>query len=56
MVIALPALAEILFWVGALIFCILCIYIVKALFRAGGSAFGWIPVVGGWIKTELHRI
>lgn len=56
MVVALPALAEILFWVGALIFCLLCVYITKALFKAGSGAFGWIPGIGGWIKGELHTI
>ena len=56
MVIALPALAEILFWVGALIFCLLCVYIAKALFGVAGGTLGKLPVVGGWINGGLTSI
>lgn len=56
MVLALPELAWILFWVGALIFCYLVVYITKALFGVAGGAFGWIPGIGGWLKSSLHGI
>ena len=56
MVIALPALAEILFWVGALIFCLLCVYIAKALFGVAGGTLGKLPVVGGWINGGLTSL
>jgi len=55
-VIALPALAEILFWVGALIFCLLCVYIAKALFGVAGGTLGKLPVVGGWINGGLTSL
>ncbi len=56
MVLVLPALADILFWVGALIFCYLVVYIAKALFGIGGTILGQIPVIGGWIEGSLHHI
>jgi hypothetical protein len=55
-VIALPALAEILFWVGALIFCLLCVYIAKSLFGVAGGTLGKLPVVGGWINSGLTSL
>jgi len=55
-VLALPALADILFWVGALIFCYLCVYIAKALFGIAGSTLGKLPIVGGWIDSSLHGV
>lgn len=56
MVLALPELAWILFWVGALIFCYLVVYIARALFGAAGGAVGWIPGIGGWLKSSLHGV
>ena len=56
MVLVLPALSEILFWVGALIFIILCVYIAKALFGIAGGTLGKLPVVGGWINGGLHSL
>src|SRR5215471_905972 len=56
MVVALPVLAEILFWVGALIFCYLCVYIAKALFGLAGGTLGKLPVVGGWIDSGLSHV
>ena len=56
MVVALPILADIIFWVGCLIFILLCYYIVKALFKITGTSLGWIPGVGGWLKSGVHSI
>lgn len=56
MVVALPLLADIIFWVGALIFCYLCVQIAKALFGVAGGTLGRLPIVGGWIDSSLHSV
>lgn len=56
MVIALPVLFDILFWVGCLIFIFLCLQITKAFFKITGTSLGWIPGVGGWLKSGVHSI
>lgn len=41
---------------GALIFCLLCVYIAKALFGVAGNTLGKLPVVGGWINSGLGAV
>lgn len=49
-------LAEIVFWLGVWIFCLLCLKIAQAFFSFGGGAIGWIPFVGGWAKHRVEDI
>lgn len=49
-------LAVIVFWLGVLIFCFLALKIAQALLGAAGGAVGWIPLVGGFVKTEIEKV
>ena len=45
-----------MFWVGGLIFCLLVVYIAKALFGIAGGTLGRLPIVGGWIDSGLDTL
>jgi hypothetical protein len=56
--VALPALADLaplIFFTGCLLFCLLCILIVKALFGTASSATSWLPWVGTALSSGLHK-
>ena len=55
-VLPLIDLLPLIMFVGGLIFCLLCLYIAKGLFGAAGSAVGWIPGVGGWLKGKVEDV
>jgi hypothetical protein len=56
MVVALPILADIAFWFGAFIFCLLCALIAKALFGAAGGIIGKVPIVGARVAGQLGAV
>lgn len=49
-------IGEILVWGVALAFCLLCVYIAKALFGTATSAVGWIPWFGKIATRSLTSI
>jgi len=49
-------IGEIVVWGVALAVCLAVVYFAKAFLGAAGGAVGWIPGVGGWLKSSINGV